>query len=74
MLDCRSRNPKETMVSAIVGGRNAHQAPLATAWKASAQCNWEPSDWVFAGPSPSMDREDSARIAPEICRTNAMTM
>src|SRR5699024_9901364 len=73
-LACSSRKPKETRVSTIVGGRNAHQAPLATAWKASAQWSWVPRESAPEGPRPSMDSAASARIAPATCSTKAITV
>ena len=42
----------------MVGGRNAHHAPVATAWKASAQNSCLPSEFAPAG-------VEELRLAPE---------
>ncbi len=73
-LDCSSSSANDTRVSTMVGGKNAHQAPEPTAWKARAQCNWMPSELVPCGPRPSIDSAASERIALATWSTKAMTM
>src|SRR5215213_1814592 len=72
-LDCSSSNENEMMLSMIVGGMNAHQAPVRIEPQAIAQYSMMPRLTLPEGPRPRRLSVASNKMAADTCSTKAIT-